>query len=159
MTQGHIFERVVEQALAKRGWIVEPFGQAMISDRMRIYLQRTQSPVRWLPDLIAAKSYAHQTNISFVDAKAGLRYQETGRHDIERASAEAAEGFAQFTQCPVWFAFHDGSVTTPDRVLEVGRPGTFRGNGSGTKFILISQQICENFDYIFGTPERLEETS
>lgn len=145
-----VFERKVLAALADRGWSAEPFGQGQLTDGMHDLIRAINTPVRWMPDIIAAKKFANRNVLIFVDAKAGEKWRETGNHAIETAAVETAAAWAEFSHCPTWFAFSDGSVTTPDRIKTLGIPGSFRGSGSGTPFLLIGTAICEPFDAIFG---------
>lgn len=153
MEIGEQFETAIIGALRARGWYAEPFGQAMLTARMRQYMRATDTPARWLPDVIAAKRVAVQ-QIVYVDAKAGDEWRRTGNHDVETAAVTAAAGWADFTNCATYLAFTDWSVTTPDRALTCGRPGRWDGNGSDTPFLLISRvSVCMPFDAIFGPKE------
>jgi hypothetical protein len=121
--------------------------------RVRALLAGHLTRARWAPDIAARRRFAARDVLVFIDAKAGQRWKDTGNHDVELAAADAAEAWADFSQCPVWFVFADRTVTTPDRIRTAGAQGKFRGNGSGTPFVLISRDICEPFDAIFGMRE------
>lgn len=145
-------EQRVTDALLVRGWLAEPFGQAMLSDTMRDHLRRIPTSVRWMPDIIAAKSYPAGERIIFIDAKAGDRHKETGNHDIELAALESAERWIELSggQCPYYFVFGDGGIVTPGDVREVCWNGFYNGNGSGTPFVLFPTAVCRQFTAVFG---------
>lgn len=139
-------------SLLLRGWAAEPFGQGQLTPDMREHLRKLDTSVRWMPDIIAAKRFAARTVVVFVDAKAGERYRDTGNHDIEVAALVAAEKWIQLASdaCPYYFVFDDGGVLTPAVARELGSPGPYRGNGSGTPFLLIPTSACSPFDGVFG---------
>lgn len=148
------FEQRVVGALLERGWAAEPFGQGQLTPAMRDHIRRVDTAVRWMPDIIAAKRFAAQTLITFTDAKAGEKWRETGNHSIEAAALASAEKWIEMSgdRCPYYFVFADGGVATPSVIRELGRPGAFRGVGSGTPFLLLPVSACQKFDAIFGTP-------
>lgn len=145
-------EKNVTKALLARGWLAEPFGQAMLSEQMRDHLRRVKTSVRWMPDIIAAKTLAGGEQIIFIDAKAGERHKETGNHDIERDALESAERWIELSggQCPYYFVFGDGGIATPGDVREACWDGFYNGKGSGTPFILFPTTICRPFHSVFG---------
>lgn len=137
------FEWAVQCRLEELGWTACEWGQGLLSPEMRDALRATSSLVRWTPDILAVRGDA----VRWVDAKSGLRYQDTGNHDIETKSldaAEAARGIAS-----VLFVFPDWRVATPVLVRERGWPGPYRGNGSGTPFVLVRATDCSPFDEVF----------
>jgi hypothetical protein len=145
-------EKNVTKALTERGWLAEQFGQAMLSEPMRDHLRRVKTSVRWMPDIIAAKSFPAGERIIFVDAKAGEKHKETGNHDVERAALESAERWIELSggQCPYYFVFSDGGVATPGDVREACWDGFYNGNGSGTPFVLFKADLCRPFHTVFG---------
>lgn len=149
---GKLHELRVLESLIRRGWDAEYFGQAMLSERMREYLRKIPTCVRWMPDIIAAKNITGKNLVAFVDAKGGKKYQETGNHDIETASLVAAEKWIELSgdECPYYYVFDDGTVATPGDVREHGHDGMFRGNGSGTPFKLLPCTKTRTFDSAFG---------
>jgi hypothetical protein len=151
---GQTHELRVLESLIRRGWHAEWFGQAMLSETMRTYLRTVDTFVRWMPDIIAAKNIAGRNQIVFVDAKGGQRYKETGNHDVETSSVKAAAHWITLNRdrCPTFLVFGDGGVATPADVEEHGRPGTFRGTGSGTPFMLIPAAKTRPFESVFGQP-------
>jgi hypothetical protein len=158
LAAAHAHEDRVRASLLLRGWAAEPFGQGQLTPEMRDYLRRVPTSVRWMPDIIAAKQFAARTQVVFVDAKAGDRYKDTGNHDIELAALDAAEKWIQLAgdACPYYFVFDDGGVLTPSVARELGDPGVWRGNGSGTPFLLVPSIACQSFDGVFGPREPFE---
>jgi hypothetical protein len=154
------FELQVIRSLVARDWAAERFGQGQLTPAMRDHLKRVEPKtlVRHIPDIIAARRFASRTLVAFVDAKAGDKWRETGNHDIETDAVTAAEKWVEFTgnQCPYYFVFGDGGVLTPSVARELGRAGTFRGAGSGTPFLLVPVNACQQFDAIFGSPSLLQ---
>lgn len=151
MAQAVEFERAVRAALTERGWHTEPFGQAQLSPATRDALRQVQPDtlVRWMPDIVASRRFAARTVVIFVDAKAGTRWRDTGRHDFESRAVEAAGRWAEFSNCPTYFICADWTVYTPDQVAATGTPGQWRGSGSGTPFLLVSTSSGVPFDRLF----------
>lgn len=149
-------ERQVCDALRVRGWTAEPFGQGQVSEPLRQQWRKVPTLSRWMADIIAAKTFPSRTLVVFIDAKAGIRYRNTGNHDIEVSALESAEKWIEFSgdECPYYFVFKDGSVATPGMVRELAVRGTYRDSGSGTPFVLIPAVACRPFDSIFGIPAR-----
>jgi hypothetical protein len=150
ITQATEHELVVIDALREREWIAERFGQGQLPETVRATLRRIQTPVRWMPDIIAMKSFPTGPQLRFVDAKAGDKWRETGNHDLEVAAIDAAEAFYAYAKWPVYFVFSDMSVVAPEDVREVAVPGTWRGNGSGTPFLLFPTAVGRPLDAVFG---------
>lgn len=150
---GKSHELDVLQALIRRDWHAEFFGQSLLSERMMSYLRTVQTGVRWMPDIIAAKLVNGKNVIAFVDAKAGERYKETGNHDVETAALEAAERWIEFcnNRCPYLFVFANGTIATPADIRERCWDGPFVGNGSGTPFKLFPCENTRSFDSFFGS--------
>jgi hypothetical protein len=145
------FEQKVIAELTLRGWLAEPFGQGQLSDEMREIIRRVNTPVRWMPDIICAKRLTATTSLRFIDAKAGDKWRETGNHDIEAAALDGAEKWESMSGCPVHFVFNDGGVISPTVFRELAAPGTFRGLGSGTPFLLVTREACQRFDAVYGS--------
>lgn len=144
------FEEKVAAALVDRGWRAERFGQGQLSEEMREIIRRVNTPSRYMPDVIAAKQFSARTRLVFVDAKAGEKYRETGKHDIEAAALEGAEMWEAYSRCEVYFVFTNGDTITPKVFRELAEPGRYRGVGSGTPFLLVPRTVCERFDTVFG---------
>jgi hypothetical protein len=154
MASASEFELTVLDALRDRGWSAERFGQGQLGENLRDHLRKVDTPVRWMPDIIAAKPFAARTIVVFIDAKAGQRYRDTGNHDLEVSALESAERWIEYSSdaCPHYFVFQDWGVTTPAVVRELGWRGSWRGFGSGTPFLLFPVTACRPFDAIFGEP-------
>ena len=144
------FEERVAAALIDRGWRAERFGQGQLSEEMRDIIKRVDTATRYMPDVIAAKTFAARARLIFVDAKAGEKYIETGKHDIETAALDGAEKWEQFSGCELYFVFANGDTITPKVFRELATPGRYRGIGSGTPFLLVPRVACSRFDDIFG---------
>lgn len=144
------FEEKVVAALIERGWRAERFGQGQLSEEMREIIRRVNTPTRYMPDVIAAKRFGATTRLVFVDAKAGEKWRETGRHDIETAALGGAELWEQYSRCEVFFVFTNGDTITPKVFRELAEPGRYRGIGSGTPFLLVPRVACSRFDAVFG---------
>jgi len=144
------FEDKVAAALTERGWLAERFGQGQLSEGMRNVIKRVNTPTRWMPDIIAAKQFRAKARLIFVDAKSGEAWRNTGNHDIETAALEAAEGWEQFSGCPVYFVCSNGETITPAVFRELGVVGRYRGNGTGTPFLLMPRSASTSFNATFG---------
>lgn len=153
MEAGKKHEWDVLQALIRRSWDAEFFGQALLSDRMRSYLKTVKTGVRWMPDIVAARNINGRNIVTFVDAKAGERYKDTGNHDIETAALEAAEKWIELSNnnCPYFFVFADWTLATPGDVRDSCWDGPYVGNGSGTPFKLFPCSKTRPFDEVFGS--------
>jgi hypothetical protein len=150
LDRAQAFEEKVAAELVARGWVAERFGQGQLSEQMRDMIKRVKTRVRYMPDIIAAKRFGARTSLIFVDAKAGDKWRETGRHDVEAAALDGAEAFQAMADCPVYFVFSDGGVVTPAVFRELAAPGPYRGVGSGTPFLLATREVCQRFDAVFG---------
>lgn len=159
LTKAQEFERKVIAELQIRGWLAEPFGQGQLSEQMRDVIKRISTPVRYMPDIIAAKKFSAKMRVVFIDAKDGDTHQETGNHNLETAALDAAEKWEAMSECPFYYVFSDGRVATPGLVREICWPGTYRGVGSGTPFVLFRKVACERFDVTFGTRDPWTEVA
>lgn len=154
---GLIFEQQAIAQLMVRGWLAESFGQGQLSPEMRDILREIDTPVRGMPDIIAAKRGRDQPVVRFIDAKAGEKWRETGNHDVETYALENAEEWVRMSKCQVYFLFTDRQVITPAVFREMARPGVFRGAGSGTPFMIVSREVCQPFDVVFGPPDQWQQ--
>lgn len=145
------FEEKVIAALVERDWRAEKFGQGQLSEEMRDIIKRVNTRVRYMPDVIAARTFTARTRLIFVDAKAGDKWRETGNHDIETAALEGAEKWEQYSECPMYFVFTSGDTITPADFRSLATTGRFKGVGSGTPFMLAPRTACSGFDAVFGT--------
>lgn len=157
LDQAQEFEQKVIAELIARGWQAEGFGQGQLSEEMRDVIRRVNTPVRYMPDIIACKRFPARTLLVFIDAKAGDKWRETGNHDVETAALDAAEKWVALSECPYYFVFPDGGVLEPPALRELGQPGRFRGIGSGTPFLLVPRSACTRFNAIFGPRDQWSE--
>ena len=153
LAMGLAHEANVLGHLRKAGWDAEPFGQGQLTPNMREHLRRYTpiSPVRWMPDIIAAiVTRTGLTRIVYVDAKAGDQWRRTGMHGCQIRSLETMEAWERWTHCPVYFMFTDLTVITAERIRECGSDGPQYGNGSGNPYLLFPAIACESFASKFG---------
>jgi hypothetical protein len=145
---GVAFEKRVMEYLRCRGWHVEPFGQALLTDAMHRLLTDVETPVRWMADLVASKRLRDRTAVRFIDAKAGEVWRQTGNHCIETAALDAALKWETYSGASSWFVFSDKTAIRPGVAAEVARPGR-RISEFRTPYILISRVVCTPVDDVF----------
>lgn len=153
LATGVAFEDKIVAALIDRGWRAELFGQGQLTDEMRDAICRVNTPVRWMPDVITAKRFPARTRLVFIDAKAGETWRKTGRHDVEDGALIGAESWSTYADCETYFVFSSGDTITPAAFRQAATPGTYRGVGSGTPFLLAPRAACQRFDTVFGARE------
>jgi hypothetical protein len=148
ITQARAHEKAVEAHIDHAGWDVCEFGQGCLSEEVRRALQPIDTPLRWMPDLVAVRGQVAY----LVDGKWSNR-QDTGNYDIECSSLAALHEFYISLRLPVvtvWFDFRcnfSWELLASDAPL---RRGPWRGNGSGTPFWLWPQSASRPFAEIFG---------
>ena len=143
---GDAHERYVAEQLIGRGWEVDFWGQGLLSRALQCALRRTDSSIRWFPDLIAAKA----RDLVLIDCKGGMTSQGTGRHAVERSAVQAHLQLVAWTGLPVYYVFDGLDVWAPHDVLIAGQEGPHSVVGSGTPYFLISAQGARRFDDLFG---------
>ena len=145
LDNGHRYEAEVTADLQARGWRVQPFGQGLLSPLTRAWLGRSVYPVRWLPDLIAARRDA----LAFIDAKRSLRVD---RHAVEELAVRSAIGFEAWNHLAEFYVFPDGCVARPATVRAYGVQGVAERTraSTGKPFLLISCTDCRHVDEVFG---------
>jgi hypothetical protein len=163
MTDAQQHEQDVYAKIDAPGRVVEPFGQGLLSPKVRDYLKETESLLRWLPDLVVMIPAARQ--LVLVDAKGCLSTNTNSpNHSIEMRSLLGA----QLTGLPVWYVCQDFRALSMISVIEDGpdrtccrdcwqtfrsNPGALpkycpvyaprRGWGrSGTPFVLVRKDRC-----------------
>lgn len=153
-------ENAICVQLGRRGWSVEPFGQALLSERMRDGMRQVHYPVfwRWLPDLIACRD----GRIVLVDGKYELR-TDTPNFSVEM-SARHAHLCMLDLGAPIVYVFGDMSCNYCDDLIpergygSLGGAGRVDGvRGSGTPFVLVKKSQQLHLDEIFGPPLELFE--
>lgn len=143
---GDAHELYVAEQLIGRGWEVDFWGQGLLSRALQCALRRTDSSIRWFPDLIAAKA----RDLVLIDCKGGMTSQRTGRHAVERSAVQAHLQLVAWTGLPVYYVFDGLDVWAPHDVLIAGQEGPHSVVGSGTPYFLISAQGARRFDDLFG---------
>ncbi|WP_433615408.1 hypothetical protein ACQP2P_11490 [Dactylosporangium sp. CA-139114] len=143
---GDALEQRVADELRSRAWVVNPWGQGVFEEGIQRALRRTDSSVRWTPDLVAARG----ETVCFIDCKANMTGGARRRHAIERAAVRAHLQLVAWTDLPVYYVFDDLGVATPYDVLAAGRRGPTSFVGSGAPYYLISTSMDRPFDTVFG---------
>ncbi|MDX5563746.1 hypothetical protein PYK79_10825 [Streptomyces sp. ID05-04B] len=150
---GDAHEQYVAEELTLRGWEVNAWGQGVLTRSVRGALRRTDSSLRWTPDLVAARGEI----VALIDCKSRMTSGASDRHAVERAAVKAHLQLAAWTDLPVYYVFDDLGVLTPHDVLMAGRLGPHTRVGSGAPYYLIGTQLDRRFDDIFGPHERLAQ--
>ncbi|AJE81754.1 hypothetical protein SLNWT_1378 [Streptomyces albus] len=143
---GDTHERYVAEQLIERGWTVDFWGQGLLSRGLQCALRRTDSSIRWFPDLIATKA----GDLVLIDCKGGTTSQRTGRHAVERSAVQAHLQLVAWTGLPVYYVFDGLDVWAPHDVLIAGQEGPHSVVGSGAPYFLIASQGARRFDALFG---------
>lgn len=146
------FEHAVADALRERGWLVEPFGQALLTPTARDILRGDPNAQhRWLPDLLAYRP-ARGTRV-LVDAKAS----GAPNYAIEKDALSALVEHERTALMPVYVVFSDWHVARACELWEIVdderycRTGPYYGRGSGTPYWLIRKgALPRTFDNTFG---------
>jgi hypothetical protein len=146
---GDAHEQYVSDRLAQRRWSVSPWGQGTLTHNVRQVLRFSDSSIRWMPDLIAARGDA----LALIDCKSRMTSTTTNRHAVERAAVRAHLQLTAWTYLPVYYVFDNLEVLTPHDVLTGGRSGPRSRRGSGSAYYLISVGTGRHFDAVFGDLE------
>lgn len=134
-------EERVASVLRARGWLVEPFGQAQISEAIRVALRRNRHlPLRWMPDLLCIKG----ERVLLVDAKTCLPKNKASRnHALECDAYDAHCRWQYAMRTEFRYVWHDLHWSQLAHIMAgihdgtVRRAATHDGSGSGTPFYLI----------------------
>jgi Holliday junction resolvase len=145
LAQGEEHERAVLDRLHGLGWMVIPFGQGLLRKDLRKVLRDVDTNVRWCPDMLAVKG---RMMVS-VDAKAGVKWRETGNHAVEIRAVRSLDAWIAYSGYPAYIVFSDFRCATPAMIKDQGRKGKYQGSGSGTPFMVISSASCDPFDDVF----------
>jgi hypothetical protein len=148
---GDALEQTVAEELTLRGWTVNPWGQGILTGPVRGALHRTDSSMRWMPDLVVARGEI----VALIDCKGQMTSGTTQRHCIERAAVRAHLQLAAWMELPVYYVFDSLGVLTPHDVVMAGRMGPHTNVGSGAPYYLIGTGLDRPFDDIFGPHEQL----
>jgi hypothetical protein len=80
-TQGRHSSRTAgEHGTSRAAWTVDPWGQGILSVEIRDAIQRGESRLRFLPDLIAARN----GELITIDCKDRMRSTDSGRYAVTR---------------------------------------------------------------------------
>lgn len=144
-TIGDQHEHVVKRALEDRGWTAHPCGQGTFPAPIQQALSRTDSALRYFPDLIAARGGELVT----IDAKTRLPSTRTHRYAISRPCALAGLQFmGANAPVPLYYVLGDLRVLTPAEVLY----DTFHSlRPTSGAYHLVSSRLARPFDDVFGT--------
>jgi hypothetical protein len=144
-------EKEVQHRLRDAGWVCDGFGQGFWCRPVRENIQRFQTGLRYVPDIVAIKGDL----LCLIDAKAEA--SNTPNHSVEQASVLAHRDMERLFGVRIYYVWHDFSVAPgPDWLLNhsfrkpehIGsRVGT---NGSGTPFFLTPKASQLPFEQIFG---------
>lgn len=137
-------QRVVRE-LRQRGWTVDPWGQGVLTPEICDAIQRSDSRLRFLPDLIAARDGELVT----VDCKDRMRSTDTRRYAVARACVNFGLQMAALG-VPLLYVFGNLGVLLPTEIMTYGRIGP-RVTGSGA-YYLVPERLGHQFDDVFGAP-------
>ena len=140
---GTELERRVADELRHREWAVDPWGQDVLSEPIRDALWRSDSRLRYLPDLIAARAGQLVT----IDCKDRMRSSTSDRYAVKRESVRFGLQLAALG-IPMFYVFGNLGALLPTEIMSYGRLGP-RATGSGA-YYLIHEGIAHQFDDVFG---------
>ena len=144
---GDAHEKHVRSELEARGWTVDQWGQALLSESTREALAQTSSMLRFEPDIIASKSGL----VVMIDCKASIS-PESGKRHLSRQAFEAGLAFAGERLAQFYFVFHDMSVVVPHELLMPGWDGP---RNARQAYYVIPNDRCIAFDIAFGALPRI----
>lgn len=141
---GDRHEALVMGALEARGWSVHPCGQDTYPLAVQQALGRTDSALRYFPDLLAARG----REVVAVDCKARMSSTHTGRFAISRTCLRAGLQFVGVNApLPLFYVFGDLSILTPSEVMHYCSIGLRHPGGS---YYLVDTSGAHQFDEVFG---------
>lgn len=146
------FEECVKKRLNESGWPAFSFGQSQLSEECRQRLAKFEDlskrpcRIRWMPDIITFRDLRNgRSYVALIDAKTG----NGQRYAIEMSAVDTANIYVDLLYTPTFFVFDDWRVLTPLDVRQRGFQGPFRGNGSGTPFLLVEKCYGRPFSEFF----------
>ncbi|MET9957228.1 hypothetical protein ABZ135_37525 [Streptomyces sp. NPDC006339] len=143
---GEAHEARVATALRARGWTVQRCGQGTYAPPIRHTLARTDSALRYFPDLIAARDGELVT----IDAKDRMPSTHTDRYSISSAALTAGLLFtAAHAPTPLYYVFGDLKVLTPAEVHHYTAHARRHRSGA---WVMVATRQAHSFDEVFGTP-------
>lgn len=143
-------EQRIAEELTARGWAVNPWGQGVLTQPVQAALRRTDSSLRWIPDLLAAK----EGHVAMIDCKSSMTSRAMHRHAIESAAVRAHLQLVAWTLLPLYYVFDSLDVLTPYDALAAGRTGPHSVAGSGAPYLLVPTTRSRTFDSTFGSRRR-----
>lgn len=149
-------ERYVAQELEQRGWLVQRFGQGLLDERIQSALKDRETPMRWLPDLLACRGQ----KVVLIDAKAEQR-KDTANFSLELTALTSMVLHKYLYGLPVVIVWDDLRVNTPDQLEPVRWVLDTDGwvHGSRTPFVLVRKTHSYYMDDWFGAPQAHEVTA
>lgn len=141
-------ERGVLLAARRDGWTACPFGQGLLDETVRAALRTIDTPLRFLPDIVAVRGPAAY----LIDAKTETRF-DTPNFAIQTDALVAGHSWSRFAALPLVFVWADYRCNFSWDLLANDAPlrrGHWTGNGSGTPFYLWPKTAARPFDSLFG---------
>lgn len=139
---GDAHEERTRDELWLRGWTVDLLGQGAMSAPVTSVLGRSKSPLRYMPEFIAAR----RGELCLIDCK-GRISPNTGRHSISRAAVQAHVAMRSLFDLPIYYVFETMGVMTP---FDVQRFADMRVGGRGGSYFLVPAFDARPFDAFFG---------
>lgn len=140
---GDSHEERVRTELERRGWTVAAYGQGVLPEPITRALGRTNSRLRWDPDLIAARGQ----DIALIDAKASMRGADAWSYTISKKALQAGLQLWAELDLPVLYVFDNLGVATPAEVLQFCRVPT---PSHAAAWLSFATGLPKPFDDVFG---------
>lgn len=142
---GNELEQRVTEELTGRGWTAVSWGQGTWPEEIRYALKQTDSPIRWTPDIVAARG----SSVAFIDCKNSHPVRDGNAHSVDKKCLRASREFAAMFDVPVFYVFDSLGVITPDQVMAFCNTRTV---GNGPACFFINRVLPAPFDVVFGSP-------
>jgi hypothetical protein len=149
---GSAHELRVAAELERRGWVVDLFGQGALKPEIRHVLNRIDTRLRNLPDMIAARGM----ELVVIDAKDRMSSTESRRYAISRKCVSAGLQWLGAYGIPIYYVFGNLGVLTPTEVMSYGHLGP---RGMGGSYYLINERLAHPFDAVFGSSSEDERAA
>lgn len=144
-TVGDAHEQRVREELERRSWNVAPYGQGVLPDPIRRALGRTESQMRWDPDLIAVQG----STAVLVEVKNTMHGEDAHTYHLSRKSLRAGLRIWVERDLPFYYVFANLGVATPAEVMQFCRLTTVSEAGS---YLAFPAGLPRPFDDVFGAP-------
>ncbi|WP_405541035.1 hypothetical protein OG478_52575 [Streptomyces phaeochromogenes] len=142
---GDQHEHTVKNALEARGWTVHSCGQGTYPAPIQQALRHTPSPLRYFPDLIAARG----SELVTIDAKTRMPSTASRNYAISHKCALAGLQFmGVHAPVPLYYVLGDLRVLTPAEVLYDAFHTLRPTHGA---YHLVNSRRALPFDEVFGT--------